>query len=96
MKLNTNFQHVYYHFRKIWENSSYNGCKEMLKCKAVRVVSKFLTSKCKDIVIAVLRAQDSFLSNSANVKHRTNLTFIILQVNYKNKPISKQLFLIKI
>lgn len=60
----------------------------MLKCKAVRVVSKLLTSKCKDIVIAVLRAQDSFLSNPANVKHHTNLTFVILQVNNKYKSIT--------
>jgi len=53
----------------------------MLKCQAVGVVSEFLTSNCKDIVIAVLRAQVSFLSNTFNLKHPTNNTFVVSQVN---------------
>lgn len=57
----------------------------MIKCKAVGAVSELLKSKCKHIVIAVLRAQVSFLSNSCNLKHPTNNTFVVLQVNNKNK-----------
>lgn len=53
----------------------------MLKCQAVEIVSGLLKSKCKEIVVAVLRAQASFLSNPYNSKHPTNNTLIVLQVN---------------
>lgn len=52
----------------------------MIKFHIVKVVSEFLTSKCKDIVIAVLRAQVSFLSNPVNKKHHKNRAVIIAQV----------------
>jgi len=55
----------------------------MVKCQAPLVVSKFLTSKCKEIVIVVLRAIISFLSNAVNTKHPTNNTLVLNQV--KNK-----------
>lgn len=71
--------------RKIWENSSKVGCSEMLKCQAVGVVSELLTSKCKEIVIAVLRAQASFLSNPANFKHSTNNLNVVSQVSKSTK-----------
>lgn len=57
----------------------------MLKCGAPLVVSKFLTSKCKEIVIAVLRAISSFLSNGVNAKHPTNNTLVLNQVKNKTK-----------
>lgn len=75
--------YYFYCFRKIWENSSKTGCAEMLKFQAVRIVSELLTSKCKEIVLAVLRAQASFLSNAANLKHPTNNLFVISQVSNK-------------
>lgn len=56
----------------------------MIKYKVVKVISKFLTSKCKDIVLAVLRAQYSFLKYPTNVKQQTYLRFVALQVNDKN------------
>lgn len=52
----------------------------MVKCHAIRAVSELITSKCKDIVIAVLRAQISFLSNAANLKHASNNAFVVTQV----------------
>lgn len=55
----------------------------MVKCQAPLVVSKFLTSKCKEIVIVVLRAIISFLSNAVNTKHPTNNTLVLNQVKKK-------------
>lgn len=57
----------------------------MIKFHSIKVVSEFLTSKCKDIVIAVLRAQVSFLSNPANKKHQKNSAAVVAQVIQKTK-----------
>lgn len=61
----------------------------MLKYQVVGVVSQFLTSKRKDTVTEVLKAQDSFLTNPENLLHPTNLSLILSQVNEKNKPVLK-------
>lgn len=52
----------------------------MVKFQAIRAVSKLITSKCKDIVIAVLRAQISFLSNATNPKYASNNALVVTQV----------------
>lgn len=52
----------------------------MLKCQAVKVVYEHLTSKCKEIVTAVLRALTSYLSNATNLKYRITNKLVLSQV----------------
>lgn len=52
----------------------------MLKCQAVKVVYEHITSKCKEIVIAVLRALTSFLSNAIYPKYRITNRLVLSQV----------------
>lgn len=65
----------------MWENSSKCGSTELLKCEAVQVICELLTSKNKNIVIAVLRAQISFLEKPTTMKNALNATITVKQVN---------------
>ncbi|XP_050531990.1 uncharacterized protein LOC126900369 isoform X2 [Daktulosphaira vitifoliae] len=52
----------------------------MLKHQAVGIISELLTSDNNDLVLAVLRAHISFLSNAGNFKHQSNNLSVVSQI----------------
>jgi hypothetical protein len=68
----------------MWENSTKYGSAELLKCDAVRVICSLLTSKNKNIVIAVLRAHISFLVKPTNLSSALTAYTTVKQVKKKN------------
>ncbi|KAF0758163.1 BTB/POZ domain-containing protein, partial [Aphis craccivora] len=84
--------------RKIWENSSKIGCSEMLKLQAVKIISDSLKSECKEIVMAVLRAQTAILYRVLELKHAKNSLDTVVQIlgNSEQKSIDNICILMRL
>lgn len=52
----------------------------MLKLQAVKIISDSLKSECKEIVMAVLRAQIAILYRVLELKHPKNSSDTVIQV----------------
>jgi len=52
----------------------------MLKLQAVKIISDSLKSECKEIVMAVLRAQTAILYRVLELKHAKNSLDTVVQV----------------
>ncbi|CAI6366388.1 unnamed protein product [Macrosiphum euphorbiae] len=84
--------------RKIFENSSKIGCSEMLKLRAVKIISDSLKSERKEIVMAVLRAQTAILYRVLDLKHAKNSLDAVVQIlgNSEEKSIDNICILVNL